>query len=585
MGKRIVILWWVAVVGCSSAQKEAGIEGSACYPNQTCNAGLVCQAGLDRCVTSSAGDAGSDGKDTTNALEDAPELVSIADSGGVTDLIGLSDLVSETTIASDASDSENDVGPETTVAPLTWGPCDTTVWPDGYPKPGSKVECTTVDVPLDHSQQDGPTIAVRVARQKSLAFPTGKAVFNLAGGPGGGSVTQSGTIPYYFPKLLNSYDMIYVDQRGTGASNYLGCAKGYPSTQAEWKVCAGEHSGTDLNHYLTTDAAHDLELVRKRLGYGKIYLRGGSYGTRLGLEFMRQHESSIAAIVLDGLAPPEWDIFGNAVTIMDKAVQQLIDDCNSDTACKALVPDLATDLAKRREALQKEPRKITIGGQPTLEDEATFVMLLSAFVDVAKSRYKIPRAIHNAMAGDNADWNALISTLVGAPVADVATSDPAPRALPRLRLPDRTSLGAEYVAPGLHATVVCAEWFPNSGGISALESQLAKQTWASTDRIDLAAACQFWNVSPLDASWRKPVASKIRTLLLSGEIDVRTPPEMGTQALKTLPNGTHLIIPYASHSTISVPCAAQIITDFFDADGEISKVDTSCIGKIPHPGW
>ncbi|HSO31799.1 MAG TPA: alpha/beta fold hydrolase, partial [Labilithrix sp.] len=263
--------------------------------------------------------------------------------------------------------------------PLAWAPCDTRDWPDGFALPPPAVECTTVTVPFDHARPgDGRTLGLRVARHRSRAFPTGQAVFQLAGGPGGTSVGQSGTIPRLMPKLLDQFDLVYVDQRGTGGSGYLDCASGYPSTKAEWVACAREHDRDDLAGYLTVQAAHDLELVRKALGYGKINVRGGSYGTRLGLEYLRQHEASVAAMVLDGVDPPDNTFFQDFIRAVDRGVARLVADCTKSPACAALTPDLLADLSAHRAAVRAAPRPIVADGAPAKEDEATFLAVLGA---------------------------------------------------------------------------------------------------------------------------------------------------------------------------------------------------------------
>jgi len=477
--------------------------------------------------------------------------------------------------------------------PLKWGACDTSVWPDGYPTPGASVECTTIEVPLDHDQPAGASITLRVGRQRSTGYPTGKAVFHLAGGPGGAATYQSGTIPYYMPGLLASFDMIYVDQRGTGGSGRMDCPAGYPDTAQEWVACAGALASKPLDHHLTLDAARDLDLVRQRLGYDRIYIRGGSYGTRLGLEYIRQFGDRVAAAVLDGLAPPDWDIFGYDVAALDQAVSKLVQDCSGDPACATVVADLKADLDLRRQQAKQQPRAKTLGGQLFYEDEQYFLMFLYAMLDYTKLRYKVPRAIHESVQGDESLWNQQLSTIFGAKVADAkAAPPPLPRPTihpaGRIRLPARfrrPALGVDYVASGLLGTVMCAEWFPNSGGLDPLNAKLAAQSWATSDTLAVPGSCTSWKVTPLAAALRQPVTSTVKTLLLSGEIDVRTPPEQGDQAAKTLPNSTHLVVPYASHSTISVPCAAQILTSFFKADGQMSGVDTSCLKQVPHPGW
>ena len=139
--------------------------------------------------------------------------------------------------------------------------------------------------------------------------------------------------------------------------------------------------------------------------------------------------------------------------------------------------------------------------------------------------------------------------------------------------------------PGLLLTVMCAEWYPNSGGMAQLKAKAAQKTWVRASALDLPSACSSVPVKPISAALRKPVTSKVKTLLLSGEIDIRTPASMGTHVAKTLPNSVHVVIPYASHSTISSSCAVSLITAFFDTDGDVKKLDTSCTKSVAHPGW
>jgi hypothetical protein len=64
-----------------------------------------------------------------------------------------------------------------------------------------------------------------------------------------------------------------------------------------------------------------------------------------------------------------------------------------------------------------------------------------------------------------------------------------------------------------------------------------------------------------------------------------TTPQWGDEALKTLPKATHLIVPFSTHSTMSDPCVRQVITQFFNNDGDIASTDTSCVSSIKEPAW
>ena len=491
-------------------------------------------------------------------------------------------------VATDAPPT-SDAAPEVPPPDLAWAPCDTTSWPTGYPLPAKGTECTTLDVPLDHAHpDDGRTFTLRVARQKSKAFPNGKVVFQLAGGPGGTSVGQAGVIPRLMPKLLDGFDLVYVDQRGTGGSGYLSCKHGYPQTKADWIACGKEHAADDLSHDLTADAADDLESVRQALGYGPIYVRAGSYGTRLGLELLRRHESSVAAIVLDGVDPPDGTFFQDFVRAVDRGVSNLVRDCGKSAACGAITTDVLGDLEVYRAQLKTAPRPILVDGSPDAEDEATFLSMLGGALFDASFYFKVPRAIHAAASGSYTQWDSIMSQVSGMSITEPAAARRFGWS-PTMRLARsvaRTHGGVDYVAPGLYATVVCAENLPSAGSLADLQSLQDAQKWGGdASMIDLYEACASWNVSPLDPSLRTAVRSNAKVLLLDGDLDLNTFPEWGAHAAETLPNGTNVVVPYATHSTMGVPCVGDVITQFFRADGDMTKVDASCIGALVEPAW
>ena len=494
--------------------------------------------------------------------------------------------------AEDAAGSP-DAGPDADASPpppLQWSACSTSDWPDGYPTPVQGVECTTVVVPLHHDTPgDGMTFPLRVARQKSRAFPTNQAVFQLAGGPGGSSVWQSGVIPQIMPKLLDRFDLIYMDQRGTGGSGYLACKNGYPQSGADWKACGGEHTTEDLDHYMTVDAAHDIDAVRQRLGYGKVSLRGGSYGTRLGLEVLRQHGDTVVAAALDGLLPPDTDVFAADVVAFDRGVNRLVADCAASAGCQAVTTNLAADLTNRRLALRQTPRSILVGGMPATEDETLYLEVLDAALYDAAHYYAIPRAIHTALAGDLTRWDQIMSDMIGQTVTEPGhmiqhggqwrVADAA-----RARVRPVRRYGLDYVAPGLFATVMCSEYLPNSQGSAALMALTTQQTWGNT-YDDFPDGCAGWKVDPLAASLRSPVQSSAKVLLTNCTLDLNTFPEWGTHAAATLPNATSLVFPYATHEAMVTPCGASIMEAYLLADGDVSKVDTSCVQKLTEPAW
>jgi pimeloyl-ACP methyl ester carboxylesterase len=94
-----------------------------------------------------------------------------------------------------------------------------------------------------------------------------------------------------FRRVQRARDIVLVDQRGSGRSAPLDCAAFGPDEHAEFDIdpvprsllCAWQLAKRhiDASQYTTTAFVADLEAVREALGYSKLNLWGGSYGTRV----------------------------------------------------------------------------------------------------------------------------------------------------------------------------------------------------------------------------------------------------------------------------------------------------------------
>ena len=135
------------------------------------------------------------------------------------------------------------------------------------------------------------------------------------------------------------------------------------------------------------------------------------------------------------------------------------------------------------------------------------------------------------------------------------------------------------------AAAGCAEDLPIARGLAALKASAAKTGWGPGDNLDRAQACTSWRVDAIPADLRQPVRSNVKMLLLNGDLDLDTFPEWGAHAAQTLPNAANVVVPYATHSTMSIPCVQSIIATYLAADGNMSKVDLSCIKELKRPAW
>lgn len=104
--------------------------------------------------------------------------------------------------------------------------------------------------------------------------PDGQPVVFLHGGPGGGCDPKHRR--FFDP---SHYRIILFDQRGCGRSR--------PSAELE------ENS--------TWDLVHDIELIRKHLGFRSWIVFGGSWGSTLALAYAVKHPSRVRGLILRGI--------------------------------------------------------------------------------------------------------------------------------------------------------------------------------------------------------------------------------------------------------------------------------------------
>jgi alpha/beta hydrolase fold len=151
--------------------------------------------------------------------------------------------------------------------------------------------CGTLKVYENRATRQGRQIDLNIVVLPALrADARPDPLFFLAGGPGQGAAKMAKMVREMYRQVLTDRDIVLVDQRGTGKSNPLNCEdqddslKAFERTEAEslemLKKCMAGYDA-DLRLYTTTIAMDDLDDVRAFLGYDKINIYGGSYGTRI----------------------------------------------------------------------------------------------------------------------------------------------------------------------------------------------------------------------------------------------------------------------------------------------------------------
>ena len=184
------------------------------------------------------------------------------------------------------------------------------------PKLAQTLSCGSLDVPENRGDPRSRRISLGIAiLPANTLSPQPDPLFVLAGGPGQ-SATSIADMAALLSDVRTMRDIVLVDQRGTGRSTPLDCAACKPDHNLASaleidpvpKARAGAAElasrGIDVAQYTTDAFIADLEDVRRALGYSRINLWGGSYGTRVAQEYLRRHPEVIRSVVLDGVAPP-----------------------------------------------------------------------------------------------------------------------------------------------------------------------------------------------------------------------------------------------------------------------------------------
>jgi len=435
------------------------------------------------------------------------------------------------------------------------------------PRLAQPAQCGTLEVPENRDMADGRKIGIFVGiLPANTLSPARDPLFILAGGPG---QAASALAPFasQLAAIRRTRDIVLVDQRGTGRSSPLDCAALKPDRSAAFdtdplpraKACAVElaERGVDASQYTTAAWVADLEAVRSALGYPRINVWGGSYGTRAALEYLRRHPDRVRAMILDGVAPPAMKITLDVWTTREAAFDAIVDACKRARPCTAAHADPAATLAAIEKDLGSAHRVARISDPQTgdpVDVPVTFDLILAALQPLTYApelASLVPELLDRAIAEDYAP-------LVAASL--VITSDL-----------------AEQVNTALHYSVTCAEDVPRIAPGEASQKLGALRTKALAER--LIGVCDIWPKGSVAADFGTPVRSDIPVLLLSGALDPVTPPAYASEVAKTLPNSRHIVASGFGHLVSSHGCAPRLVASFVE-HGDLDHLPNDCIERL-----
>ena len=284
-----------------------------------------------------------------------------------------------------------------------------------------------LDVPLDYTKPDGDTIRLFMVRHKAQDQKRriGTLLVN-PGGPGfGGSVLAYSAPMIYGADLVDRFDILAWDPRGTGQSEpAIDCIDSdqYDTFFAEPDVTPDDDAAKQKSQALakqfaddcatknakilqfigTNNTARDMDSIRRALGEDTISYFGFSYGSELGATWATLFPNTVRAAVLDGASDPNADLNEGSLQQskgFEASLDTFLKKCSANTSCAFNNGgDASTAFDKLMEQLDANPIP-TVSGRPP----ANRGVALGAVVQAMYSEQYWPsleQALADAQKGD-----------------------------------------------------------------------------------------------------------------------------------------------------------------------------------------
>jgi len=482
--------------------------------------------------------------------------------------------------------------------------------------------CGKLSVPLDYATPTGPHISIAYRWYPATAPPGGQpsgTVLPVEGGPGYPSIgsvsyelggTPSGYSAMYGP-LLERWNMLAVDNRGTGASTPLSCpalqdfsgptgSEAFEQTAAgcavalnhRWKYADGSWvHASDL--FTSAPAAEDLAAVITALGIGKVDLYGDSYGSFFAQVFASRFPQLVRSVVLDStyetVGLDAW--YRSTIESMPAAFDAA---CNRSPACASAAPGSSwSRIGALAESLREHPISgVVPGPDGSLEKVSMEVTGLVNLLSDAAEDTNIYRELDAAAralldAGDPAPLLRLYAQRLA--VDEAYFGEPVREYSVELYLAtsclDYPQLFDMNAGPAVRAEELAAA---EATLPAATFSPFSTAEWLAQDEnTEAYTACLDW---PSPTVAQPPITrslplfpSSLPVLVLGGEFDTWTPaagvPKVlseigGDSRFIELANSTHVV---GEGDTV---CGSTLVQEFVADPEALDTLDASCAPAV-----
>lgn len=216
-------------------------------------------------------------------------------------------------------------------------------------------------------------------------------IFVLMGGPGFPGLQGAFARPGYYEAKIEALtriaDVVVVGQRGIGSSTPNTVCKNYerlpqdqpvPEEKMRAAIVAGvrscrehwESEGLDLGGFTVLEAADDVVEVANALGYGRIALMGGSFGSHWAMAILRKHPERVARALLSGIEGPDhtYDMPSYVLNALERIAQaaEQAPELAAEIPEGGLLAGFQAAIAR----LEKEPQTLELGRSTVYLDAA-----------------------------------------------------------------------------------------------------------------------------------------------------------------------------------------------------------------------
>jgi pimeloyl-ACP methyl ester carboxylesterase len=409
-------------------------------------------------------------------------------------------------------------------------------------------DCGTLVVPENRADPNSRLIALPVIRVRATGSNPAEPIFWFEGGPGVTNMRAP-----FVPWFIENHDIVLVGYRGMDGSVVLNCPEvvelmrgagreeflGDPmldKTSAAYARCAErlQNEGADLAGYTVTELIDDMEAARIGLGYPRINLLSGSFGTNVARIYAYMYPERIYRSVMFSVDTPAATI--HEPQVVDEQIEYYANLCAQDPECSARTDNLAEtmrdvshNMPKRWLFLPVNAGMVKVVTYNLLETTTDAPMIIDVWLSAAE--------------GDPSGMAAL--TLVFPLMFANASVWGHNAAL-------RTSLG-QFIPERDYRT----ELNPPDSIIGSPAT-----TWAYAEYT-------AWPANLIPEAYRQVQPSDVETLLVSGSIDFDIPAQFARdELLPSLSNGRQVIVSESGHGadivTLQPEALKRLVTSFYD---------------------